>query len=365
MKKVAVIGLVVCAFAGTAFLACDGDDPDAGQENGDASSNADSVAPPPDGAIGDAGLAVCDQYAEAVCNRMQRCSPLLIDIAMGSLEACKEGTKIICERTTKAPGAAPLLASCIDVLNTGCGDTFPAPTECTGKGTLIDGTTCEFDSQCASGRCGSGGNVPGCGVCKPASDAAPYTSEGGSCNNEGRCAPGLSCIDAGTGTAGEPISGTCGKTRALGEACKDAEDCNTGSYGDFGWMSFTVACLEGSCAKPLDENATCSPSIQAQHSCDVQKKLRCELLVDGGALSGRCSKWPFAKTNEACTKNNQTASGTCYGDQLCVGDGGSGTSGTCVPKGSTGATCARDFDCRFGLSCVNGACAIPPPDRCK
>jgi hypothetical protein len=366
MKKVGLIVFAACAVSAAVFSACEegdggGSTPDAAAA-GDGSSSSSSSGS--SGGSLDADTP-CSAFAQAICNRLARCSPLFIDVAFGNLDSCKEGYAIVCDRMTRAPGAVSIPASCIDALGNGCGEVDPALSVCRPKGSLTDGTACEFDGQCASGRCGSAGGTPGCGLCKPASDAAAYTPEGGGCDNEGNCERGLSCIGAEAGTAGEPGRGTCQKTRALGEACLDAEDCNTGSHGDFGWMSFTVACLDGGCAKPLDEGATCRPQVQYAYSCDVQKKLRCELVVnDAGTFSGQCNKWPFAKANEPCTKNNQTPSGSCYGDNRCVGDAGT-NGGTCVPKGPVGSPCSVDYDCRFGMSCISGACTILPPDHCK
>jgi hypothetical protein len=365
MKKVAVIVFLGCTFSAAAFAACKGDD--------DADTTADA-APSPDstssssssgssGAASDAD-STCAAFADATCNRLARCSPLFIDVAFGNLEACKQGYTIFCDRSSQAPGATPIPASCIDALENGCGEGDPALSVCRRKGSLTDGAPCEFDGQCASGRCGAAGGTPGCGLCKPASDAAAYTAEGGSCDNEGDCEQGLSCIGVEAGAVGDPGRGTCEKTRALGEACTDAEDCNTGSYGDFGWMSFKVACLDGGCAKPLDEGATCRLAPQYAYSCDVQKKLRCELIANDAGFTGKCSKWPFAKVNEPCTKSNQTPSGTCSGDLRCVGDAGTG-GGTCVPKSAVGSPCSKDYDCLFGLACASGTCAILPPDHCK
>lgn len=256
---------------------------------------------------------------------------------------------------TRAPGAAPFNAACIDGFATACGGNEYG-LACLTKESLADGTPCEFDTQCASGRCGSAGGTPGCGLCKAAPDASvnAYTQEGGSCTNEGKCEPGLACLDA-SSFAGTPINGTCEKKRELGEACFDAEDCNTGFYNDQGWTGFTVACLDGGCAKPLEENATCSG--QPPFSCDLQKKLACS--------AGTCAKIPFKKVNEPCTQNTGvTPSGNCSGDLLCVGDAGP-NGGTCTPRPAVGEPCVKDFECRFGLECDNGQCTIRPADFCK
>jgi hypothetical protein len=140
----------------------------------------------------------------------------------------------------------------------------------------------------------------------------------------------------------------------------DSEDCNTGFHGDYGWMGFTLACLDGGCAKPLDENAPCT-SVSFQNSgCDIQKKLRCN--------ASTCTKWTFAKLDEACTTSAQTPSGSCSGDLRCIPDvdgAASGSPGTCKAKAIAGASCVKDYDCRFGLTCETGTCAVAPADRCK
>lgn len=259
---------------------------------------------------------------------------------------------------TSAPGASAIPASCVTALETGCGDYLaPDPLACSVKGTLTDGTACEFDNQCASGRCGSAGGTPGCGICKPASEAgaanAGGTPERRSCTNEGRCATGLSCIDAGS-FGSTPTPGTCAKTRALGEACSEWEDCNTGSHGDFGWMAFTVACIDGGCAKPFDEGADCTGGFGPRDQCDIHKKLLC--------ASGKCAPWPFNMANEPCTKNNEVPNGSCRGDFRCIGED---ASGTCVPVGLPGSPCTVAYGCRWGLACDNGVCTRRPADYCK
>ena len=178
MNRTAVVVLLsACAGFGALFSACGGDDDPVTGGNGDSGTGnevSSSSSSGSSGSTGDGGATGCTAFAEAVCNRQQRCAPLGMSLVFGNIEACKEGYKIICDRMTTAPGAQPINVACIDAYGAGvCGDDAPLAACATGsKGTLTDGTPCEFDGQCASGRCGSAGGTPGCGLCKAASDAS-------------------------------------------------------------------------------------------------------------------------------------------------------------------------------------------------
>jgi hypothetical protein len=370
MKRIVyVVVLAASASSAALFSACTKDDDAVGGDSGtnnEASSSSSGSTSSSGGNSGDGGT-LCAQYAEAVCNRTARCQPLLVDFAWGTVEVCRKGFEIACQRMTTAPGAATFSAACITPFETGCGDIVPDPNCAGSKGTLTENTPCEFDSQCTSGRCGSAGGTPGCGLCRPVSDASASGSRtplGGSCNDEGRCEKGLSCADAAS-TGFEPGNGTCQTMRVIGESCQEVEDCNTGFYGDFGWTGFSVACINGICAKPLDEGATCPAGLNKRFPCDLRKKLLCQgATANDGSFTGTCTKMTFKNENEPCTQNSQTPSGDCRGDLLCNGDAGAG-GGTCVPRPGNGEPSPKDYMCQFGLSYVDGKCTLAPADFCK
>src|SRR5438132_14228161 len=111
MKRIAfVVVLAASASSAAAFSACTSDDDavaggDSGT-GGEVSSSSSSGSSGSSGSTGDGGGGpLCVQYAAAVCERVARCTPLLIDFAYGTVDVCKKGYEMICERMTTAPGA--------------------------------------------------------------------------------------------------------------------------------------------------------------------------------------------------------------------------------------------------------------------
>ena len=119
-------------------------------------------------------------------------------------------------------------------------------------------------------------------------------------------------------------------------------------------MGFTVACIDGGCAKPFGEGANCTGLFGYNSQCDIQQKLLCS--------GGTCSKWPFKMENETCTKSENVPIGGCRGDYRCIGQD---ASGTCVPVRDVGAPCSDEYDCKWGLECDVGVCTLRPADYCK
>ena len=284
----------------------------------------------------------CAETTAAICKRLNDCAPALVKLAYGDVTACAARLGIHCTNRFDLPGtsasplrahlcAAALAGSSCDDLTAGKlpGDCTPLP------GTLIAGTACADDAQCASAACvkpvGSG-----CGVC----GVAPKAGES--------CAK-LSCT---TGLACGSANAICAPYARLNEACDANHPCLP-----------TLACKGankvGTCITPLAIGAQCDPAAVEYAGCNLARSEYCA----PGART--CQALPFAGPGGQCGLANGSftvcsASGHC--DAIAVF-----LPGRCIGAAPDGAACdgAKGPDCTPPAVCSGGICKLTDPMSCR
>lgn len=289
-----------------------------------------SVQPSPDAAPVRPSPAV---YAQAVCNHDQRCFPIYLRRYFNGLNDC--ATKVSTEwaRVLAAPGnvtTAAQLDACSAKLGTLCSDEFAGIPECNFRGTLPDGASCMYGSQCASGDCFQVASTADCGVC---TQQAP---EGASCANA-YCQPGLICTDP----------STCVRPVGEGGACDDTKPCATG-----------LLCTSGKCAKPLLLGAGCQVDAD---KCDWDKGETCVPTTVGGK-NGKCTTDAFGKLGQTCGWDAKGA----YTECEAASCSNPNNTGTCAEFLGVGMPCSADgTECMYGLACSAGRCKARDASTCK
>jgi hypothetical protein len=326
----ALIGLLAAACgsshgSGSQGMSQDGAAPasDAGAE---ASGSVDSGGTGE--AQADAGEDGCQVFLHAYCAQFQACHTLLFDSFLyGTVDACVQAFTPACNAELTAPGTgatSATLASCGQALSPlDCGTAATTwPSQCFAAGSLANGATCQFSSQCRSTYCDL--TSPSCGTC------AVRVATGGNCLPADdlrvvSCKPGLLC------TNGD----TCEAPLASGASCqKGGGQCDP-----------PLTCLQmGSnyvCAQPLAVGAspcdaffdTCAGNAW----CDVS--------------SGTCEASTVLSVGTAC----DTLGDPCGAGEYCKPTDG-GTTGVCAANLPVGSPCGGVDVCDPPAACENGVC---------
>ncbi len=282
------------------------------------------------------------------------------------------------------------------------------------------GSACNFDGECASGRCAPWGDswttycTAPCGgtnaacpegmacvrsgtekLCRPLSSSATLPDDASHdafqvCNHDGDCKGDL-CLgidgkkfctkacDDGTGKASDALCGTCG-------GCRD-----NGTTLGFKFNFYCVAqgilqagqpCgSSGECAKRFCENGLCSEQcflIDTLSSCPdnmecipgvIPSDLTIMVCVpkgeSGKGFGETCTADYDCKDARTCQDilGVKTCSAVCADDKPCADGTCTDTANgkICVPNTLLGTVgfgqaCQDGFQCITGLSCFNGAC---------
>lgn len=291
-----------------------------------------------------------EEYALALCTRSQTCG----NLAPYLVEQCKaEATeRIRPDDVRKAVAAgrivydADLARQCIDgIQNTAClqndiSDQVQATCYAALKGTVQKGAECSFLFECAAGLCG-GSESNTCPATCPTADEV--LTEGQECSlfRGPRCdaRAGLRCS-----------GGLCVKPADQGASCIDNFGCKSG-----------LLCVEDKCSPLAKEGSACSEDA----SC--AEGLFCQ---DGHCAVRKAEGKPCSVGPDEVDPALRGAQ--CQNGLVCKGAGldfeGNPLAGSCVKPSAEGGPCqvgpenAFDFltGCQIGLSCVNGACVVPP-----
>jgi hypothetical protein len=236
----------------------------------------------------------------------------------------------------------------------------------------LDGT-CDGKGACARYAAGT--------ECMPGSCTAGVQRAGGICNGQGQCAVG----------ATQPCkSGVCAGS-SCGDKCTANEQCQAGFFCDAGTckvkLALAAACTTGpQCASGhcVDQVCCATDCTQGCYACNLAGSAgACTAIADGqdpgkeciaeaattcgkaGGCNGRGACKLFASGTmcgaPTCASAVATTAKTCNGQGACQ-SGASKPCGDYVCKGTACATtCAGDGDCKAGLRCTDGVCAMPPP----
>ena len=289
----------------------------------------------------------CTTYASGLCNTMNGCAAIYLQIGFGDVATCTSRLKDAC----KAGATAPNTGITLDVLDK-CANSA-ASTSCTDllsgvrssacnppPGTLEDGKPCADDAQCKSTFCGVDESKSLCGTCapKPAEGAACFAND---------CTDGLKCINL-----------KCVKLVAEGGTCDPDHPC-----GAF------LNCVAGKCGQQAQaDGAACDKSAGIE--CDARKGLFCldkrcvkVVLVGEGKECGLHTSGVTIKDFTLCEK-----SGFCDGlEPKAVPPK---FLGVCKPAAKDNEACAVGDDptkphCLPPAECIGGFCKLRDPASCK
>jgi len=279
----------------------------------------------------------CNDFATAVCGRLQACAPFSIQTIYGDQATCVQRTALGCSPSLGASGSqitAAQMDACAQALGAETCDQAldnAQPAACNVPGTLASGAACGSDAQCQSGHCKL--SMPGtvCGTC------APRAAAGGSCGADGDCAAGLVCAPSSSGKGG-----TCATPAEAGASCSATQPCVR-----------TLACIGGKCQTPVGPNGACS----AATDCDLAQGLYCD------PQSKTCKQTQTATAGQPCLFVNGTLT-ACTASASCVPVDG-GTEGTCHPTAADGNPCGPGIGCVAPAICSkNARCLLPDPSSC-
>jgi hypothetical protein len=263
----------------------------------------------------------CELAAEVFCARTDECAPFMLEL-LGGETVCRENYERDCNHDVALPG----VEMSIDEYRI-CLDAFAAQTcdawmysrqvipECTTlAGSFPDGSPCEVNVQCQSGRCGDV-SINGCSTC------LAVVGEGQACDVlEGpACEPGMECH-----------MGFCRWLTVIGEGCSDAAPC-----------SQPLLCREGQCSRPLGLGESCTSGF----TCDLSFGLTCS------AATSTCQQLDISQLGEPCDS-------FCSAGSRCNHNA---VTPTCVAERLEGETCddTGALPCASPLECIGGVCKQP------
>lgn len=246
--------------------------------------------------------AACSAIADAVCTRVESCSPFALGASYKDLATCKQRQALWCASGANAKGASAAsadgLTACASSISTvACTDilTLNLGPACTFAGTSKNGDACGYDAECESTHCALGTDQS-CGKC------APPTQAGDSCSTAA-CGAGFVCSEVDS------------KCYARG-----------------------TAKVGGACSRRSD--------------CDLQEPAGCN------SLSGKCLALDLS-TNGKCAANSivPTKFTVCPGGAICSRDD---IAGQCSAIAADGEACAaKGPGCVAPARCVSGKCTLP------
>jgi len=271
--------------------------------------------------------------ANAICDALQKCSPLLVQISYGDVATCKTRSKLGLQPALTANGTsltASSLASCAqDLANATCDQltTRDLPESCRTKpGTLQDGAACGADQQCQNRLCRKQAGTA-CGAC------SKLGASGTDCKINEECEFGLGCA-----------GGKCAPFKGAGEKCDATNRCKP-----------TLTCQSGTCGTPAGVDATCSsPGLESE--CDLAKGVAC-------GVDKKCTQIQFVGPGQPC--------GLVEGKFVSCGGAGRCTAltggGTCQAPAADGSACddANGPLCVAPARCIGKVCKLDDPSTCK
>lgn len=330
-----------------------------------------------------------EAYADALCDRLERCVGALAKYAIGA-EDCRDyltkflGQSVLAELSALPPDTfayhADKMPACLDaVREADCTVVSPIPEACDAAitGLVTQDGACTHPAQCTRGLyCNvASGSCPG--------SCQPRPSEGQPCAN-GACLEGLQCDDSldqcvRARVEGEQCEGgqfgscrldmTClGKADQTPGTCRPNEGLYTQGDGVGCNWSKGGLCKAGFCcelesaakAQAGDYSGTCVSEVAAGSPCKLALPDACAAghycKVTAG-IDGKCE--PLPTPGEDCAVLSLVA--LCAAGARCTGRNDAAPSlqpGTCVALAALGYGCSGDATC-FSGHCQDGKCAAP------
>ncbi|HLK35349.1 MAG TPA: hypothetical protein VKU41_01270 [Polyangiaceae bacterium] len=267
-----------------------------------------------------------------------------------------------CENSLTFPGAASemQLSACASVtLASDCRQTLNpwAIPECVFRGTLPNGSVCNFGGQCRSTRCLVSGGLGLCGTC------APPVADGQPCATGLDCQPGSACDNTRDAAVCEPVvqeaaGASCGGTTA---------DCAPGLYCDMTAAHCAAFATEGAACDQQDAcgptlaciGGTCQSRGDAGASCQFDSD--CNLGFGCSDTSQTCGAVTWVGSGQPCGGLTRCLVGQCS-------SAGTGSPGSCPTVLADGQACGvgdSNTMCDQFADCINGRCAPQDSTACR
>jgi hypothetical protein len=269
----------------------------------------------------------CDQEAKALCDSLNGCAPIALQVYYGDEATCIARASLSCKTDQSVGGitrTADDLSSCARALATAScadllADNYPAACQM-NPGTVVNGAACGSDWQCGSSFCNK---TTMCGVC------SPRAAVGGDCTADDGCAQELVCANK-----------KCAKPAGPGEDCNlPGQPCRSDLY-------CPTSNGSAKCAAKVGAGGACADSDQA---CDLVKGVFCN------PIDHTCETLSVAKGGDACGLAMKT---------ICVGFiapcSNFLTSGVCANPAQDGEACGMG-----GKVCVPPATCDPNMNVCR
>jgi hypothetical protein len=340
-------------------------------------ADAEPPAPEPDAAAIDAPADAPDDAAAPPVDLAAPApdAPLVVNGELCSADdQCQSGA---CVRGICCDGrCARNCYTCALPGNVGTCTAVPAGQDPLDHCTQDDAASCARDGTCdGQGGCRSyqAGTECGPGRCTGSTEYAASTCDGnGTCHpgSSKSCSPGM-CMNSSCATTcahdsdcqtGFFCDGTaCRLKRAPGVACTANNQCASTFCAD-GVCCTSLCGLPCFACNVAGSKGNCAPvpdGQDARRECPAEPTASCG-RAGGCNGSGACRVYPAGTVCVApsCSGSVATAAALCNGLGAC----GSGATAACAPYvcGATAClqTCASVADCRPGLSCTNGVCAL-------
>ena len=272
--------------------------------------------------------AACVEKERAHCSAEERYTRGGVD-GGDDLEACTRRNALACVSEASRIGSGlslATLAACArseaDLATRSLALWGQTTSYCTVKGTLAQGRSCAYDSQCSSGHCMTARGAP-CGNC---GDELPFAA-GMACVVD-RCGGGLECVN-----------GRCVLPKPEGSACSASEVC-----------SAEASCVGGTCVPRAKKGQRCADDEKSAPACIPP--------LDCDERSAKCiDRKPGRKPKklaEACDNGDSCARGYCKKRE--------GERGLCVAYSQDGMGCEVGEDtCQSPARCRDGGCVIGRP----
>jgi hypothetical protein len=280
-------------------------------------------------ATGPTAAQACADFANALCSRLEACTPFALQLAYGDVATCASRGALLCAPALAANGsqATPAqMESCAQAVSAEtCDESLDnaQPSACNVPGSLANGAACGSHAQCQSGYCKlAAGSL--CGTC------TDHAAAGAQCTVDQDCQATLVCN-----------SGSCIGPAQSGAACSTTQPCLR-----------SLTCIGGKCGTPLAPGTACT----AATDCDAAHGVYCNLQTK------KCEQGQAAPTGQPCGIVNGTLVGCSGGDSCANVQNGQGT---CHQPAADGAPCGPGIACLAPAVCTSTArCTVPNPSVC-
>jgi hypothetical protein len=326
LTGVALVSVVACSSSDAASP---------GDSSSGKSSSSGKAGDDDDGGGSSSGAAIVvpiTDYAKALCARIAKCQPGVIEQRWGDATTCAQNLSTAnypSEHAANSGMTSTAEAACAAKLaNDACGTVEPP--ECDLDGTQTTGGSCYVGQQCATGLCWFTTQPTAqnpCGKCQAKANA------GEDCTNTD-CVDGTTCDISADGKSGTK---KCIAPPGAGGDCTNV-DCLTG-----------FVCIGNKCVAAIKPDQPCTPSTGQNDQDPCDSSAIC--------VNAKCTTLTFtAKVGDPCGGATGCNHGACF-------------QGKCVAFAKLGEACDQTGEappaCEVPMLCYQGKCTYSDVPVCK